>query len=234
MPHNLYDPVGAGEVCYATADELREVWFTAWRWHHYHTTGRRSNFGRSYIPRWDGGLDTAGRQYQPLWPRVAAFLAENGVTDIRTFVQAMFDDSRTPPPDPSVLLSASTLASYRKCPDPTRRVADALRVQKNEYGRALHQARLFYPDPSTARLAVLLDRSVSLSALFRFLAADYYQMTNVQAMWFEEALAQYVRNPDGYDRVYGERLDVLRSAFTTGPWGFSRRQPTRSGLVGGA
>jgi hypothetical protein len=40
------------------------------------TTGRDCDFGSRPIPRYDGGTDSDGRHYQPVWPRLTRFILE--------------------------------------------------------------------------------------------------------------------------------------------------------------
>lgn len=193
------------------SDQVREFWIAEHRAYVRRTKSVLSDFQSS--ARWDGGRTAGGVRCKPIWPKVAAVIANNGL-DPRMFVAAQFQYRTSgPPPTPNIMLSQSALERYNAyvAHQPDDLLTD-LKLQVEEFNRCCRRLSPLYGEGKSAITAILADRGLALSALFRYCIAFNEGLVNYAAIWQDPARTQYHRRRPQYDEVWGDCIpEHLRS-----------------------
>jgi hypothetical protein len=172
--------------------------------------GRDSRFGDGPIPCWDGGKDSHGTTHKAVWPQVAELLIANRCLAPEQFMQAQFVGRHLPKHT-----QIHSDAAWRRFMDHhnavRERLEQSLASDKRTFSTWVHDARAWYPDKSKEWYwrYVLDTPDADLSNLFRFTAAESEVLDDVMAVTHDAALAQYLRDPDGYDMYWKEWVSVL-------------------------
>jgi hypothetical protein len=173
---------------------------------------KRSGSASSYRsgPRWDGGVDAAGRKFKPIWPVLADRLEKAGIFEVEDYVRWVFDEAT----DPSRIYP-NGLACDRLVEEFLRVRGEDLHLGRGDLLRSSlrTQQHVFKSEVETLRRGtmaeglwtneqvvkhVLLDATVNLSALFRWLAARRGGYEDVAEVWREAARVQYEKDPEAY------------------------------------
>ena len=161
------------------ADKIREVYCEERnRWNHLN--GKSVTWGDRPIPRYDGGIDSMGRKYGNVWLEIAKFVTANK------------------PKARDLYLSVA----QRSSSDTTR----LFLLQKNVFSREtakmqFRKEKYHWTDAQIFR-AVLGNRLLSLSALFRYCLARSEGYSELAESFHQEAIEQYLDDPDAYDRIW--------------------------------
>lgn len=203
------------------AAQIRIAYILAYRAHFQARVGVPSNFGSKPMPRWDGGVASDGRTYKPIWYRIAREALVRQIAPDDLIRGAFRDWDRKEPPWPTNLLSEATLAWAQQNPGITiEDTQRALGVQKDIWDLQIFLYRDEYRcDFATAARAVLRNRRLELSSIFRYCMAVEGQ-DGVTAAEFEGgAVVQYIYNRRAYDQGWGElippRLRSIADRLTT-------------------
>ena len=187
------------------ADKIREVYCEERnRWNHLN--GKSVTWGDRPIPRYDGGIDSMGRKYGNVWLEIAKFVTANKM-NYAAFVRAQFSIARQRPIDPTQLNKPKARDLYlsvaqRSSSDTTR----LFLLQKNVFSREtakmqFRKEKYHWTDAQIFR-AVLGNRLLSLSALFRYCLARSEGYSELAESFHQEAIEQYLDDPDAYDRIW--------------------------------
>jgi hypothetical protein len=184
---------------------VRELYCIARR-RHEAKQGKVSEFGEDEIPRWDGGMDSNGREYQPVWPKVVAFCMKHGL-DPATLVKAIFDNNQSPhPPVPTSLYGTTALSLYS-----TQALSERLLI-KHELSTYTNQANKYFvsfsvrekAEPALAWRLVVEENPPLLSPLFRYCLAVKAGFDDLADKYRDAAMHEYFWAKDAYDEVWSE------------------------------
>jgi hypothetical protein len=206
------------------ADLIRVVWMKERRLHEEALTGKPHKYALSdSLPRYDGGEDLEGRRTDPWWPKVAQYVIANDLNPrhwvryvLKNFQPARGRDRRRFA-TPTSLTSEKIREKFMEYQvDLPRRLQVELDIQSRASALRFRELRRSKASPRTDAEALrfmLLDTSLSLSALFRYCAAVGGGLDDVAAEFFEPALWQYFFDRELYDSIWeGYIPDSLRQA----------------------
>lgn len=169
--------------------------------------------------RFDGGEDDDGKTFTAIWPKMAQFMVKNGL-DPATCMRKRFEKVRGhSPPWPTQIAVASYLDLYRGITEALSEdeVALCFRLDK-EYCRIAALDGRYNRSDKTQEWkwkAILLDFTLSITPLMRYCLAKDLKLEDVAARLEMRAIAQYVRAPKAYDKIWGKAIsDDLRLAST--------------------
>jgi len=201
----------SSEALYAAVDYVRSL-YCAERARYEARAGRKTNYGNEPIPKWDGGVDSNGRTYKSVWPKVLQFCIEHSL-DPAVLVRAVFAISTSAPPTPNMLYSQRAIAAYNKFPQHTERVViNALRFSSR-------QAEIYYnifkdwyqeDEETTWRLVIQLDPP-QLTTLYRYCLAAQCEFDDLIGKYQLPALHEYMWARKTYDEIWSDWIpDILR------------------------
>lgn len=206
------------------ANLIRVVWIKERRSHEQALTGKLSRYAQSdSLPRYDGGEDLEGRQTDPWWPKAAQYVIAHKLNPrhwvryvLKNF-QPMRGRDRRRFATPNALISDKIREKFMEYQvDLPRRLAVELDIQSQTSALRFRELRRSKASPRTddeALRFMLLDTSLSLSALFRYCAAIGGGLDDVAAEFFEPALWQYFFDRELYDSIWeGYIPNSLRQA----------------------
>jgi hypothetical protein len=169
--------------------------------------------------RFDGGEDSDGKTFSPVWPKIAQFMVRHGL-DPRTCIRKRFEKSMGyNPPWPNQIAVASYLDLYRGISEvlTEEEVALGFRLDKEYCRIAATDGRYDRKDKSSEWKwkAILLDFTLSISPLMRYCLAKELKLESVAAQLEMRAVSQYVKAPNAYNKVWGKAItDELRQYST--------------------
>jgi hypothetical protein len=174
-------------------------------------------YGDRELPQYDGGTTRAGRNYKPLWPKLAKLILDKQL-DVRDYVRATFRSwEGQKHPAPNYLLSAAAMERYEdyKSTHPLGRgteVARELKINADLATTRIEMVKVMQNvDEHQAQIKTILDPFTELSALFRLCMAVNGGHDNLVPELVNEALAQYISNRDAYDDTWESFIpDLLR------------------------
>lgn len=196
------------------AQDLRQIYIEERRDFHRKRGQHISASNYKPSPQWDGGKNSRGYKFKPIWPKIAAVVAENAL-DPRLFVRACFEAADKYAPEPNILLSKSALDNYQKHSaeggkyDLNTSLALAKEVFKSRLYYYVDQTDMEQADILTA---VLFDETLQMSPLFRYCMSIRFDLIPVRKEYFKAAVLEYVRDREEYDRCWS---DVLPESLRT-------------------
>jgi hypothetical protein len=170
--------------------------------------GNPTGWGRKHHARWDGGQGGDGTRYESIWLKIAQQVVRCRL-DATRFVRAQFQIRRADVPLPNALLGENALAIYyaqrqQGCSE----LVQLFAYQKDRYALAMYEAarseRIASLGQKHLLKVVLTNLMLECSALFRYCIAKREGLQEVVDMFRQEALEQYLGQPDDYDNVWGE------------------------------
>ncbi len=185
---------------------IRNAYCTARNRWHLEVENTESDWGRNPIPRYDGGMDSAGRRHRGVWEKIARFVIEKRISPNR-FIEAQFRGRSAAPPEPGTLCSEFALrvyAGYEAAEIPT--LQRLFRHQKEQlFLETIKFRPLHWPDAQMYS-AILQNTQVGMSALFRYCVAVQKGVNEVVDLFRTTASIQYLASPTAYDQVWGELI----------------------------
>lgn len=197
-------PVRSNPAVKLTADLIRSVYIQERRRREQSVTGLESRYNSHVM--WDGGTHR-GKEYQSVWEKAAKFVLANKYDPV-LLVEAQFRGSAKNCPEPSQICSPLAIDRMLVYSEAHRNeMPSYLAHQKNVCHTAL---RSFFgsTDLSQEKIvaAVLVDRTLDMSALFRYCFAVHANVPHIADRFRDQAVMQYVRYPDDYDAIWKEMI----------------------------
>lgn len=187
-------------------DKIRDIWIAEVRRHNQVNTGKPSNYLPG--PRLDGGVDSHGAKFKPLWPKVAAFVAKHSLDPIN-FIKAQFSKG-LPPTSPSMLLGDRAISRYKQFvgnKELDKDIKLAKEIQTRQIKDSLeYYLRLYSFDTKAAYKALLLDDRISIGPLMKYCLAKSIGEDDIATAYLEPAAWVYLEAPAVYDEVYKELI----------------------------
>lgn len=169
-------------------------------------TGTRSYYGAKHVVKWDGGSDKAGRNFKPIWPKIARAILSWGA-DPEKFIAAQFNNRGLQTmPYPNMLLSDMAKEAYDKyAKNLEHEIGLSLEIQHNQFLIELEKAQILRR-ASCAEAGRLILRSpmTSLSALYRYVIAVRVEDAELAAQFRDLAIDQYFYSAAAYDKTWGD------------------------------
>lgn len=183
---------------------------------HYVEThgGGPCNYGQHPMPRWDGGVDSAGRKYRPVWYGIVRYALENGVSPL-TLIRETFRSWRSAtPPYPNMFTNPAALSRARAATGAYQDVRDNLRLAHDIFRAAATTNHLVYGlDLERAARRALHDTYNDLTALYRYCMGVKGEAADVAERFHEAALTEYIIDRQAYDAAWGDLIpEPLRRA----------------------
>jgi hypothetical protein len=205
---NEIDPSVRADVTHTLAElgkTLRELWIEEKRKYAQSQGGNQTKYKPG--PRLDGGCDSVGRSFKPIWPRLAKFVLDYKLDPV-AFVRSQFESCKgRPPVSPQMLTSSMALQRYRHYTANNVNIVE-LQLARDIQIRSARDAielnkRLYGPTSLDVYRDVILDVNVAITALFRYMLAIECNIPELAQRWYEQALKQYMYEQDAYDLVWG-------------------------------
>jgi len=195
---------------------VRQTYVSERRKFELRLTGRPSSYGISPMPKWDGTDDVRpgstrrgvqdryGKNYKPIWPKIADFALKAGVDPIE-LIRTRFSTTRGPrPPEPTDCMSKSALDLCINDAVPV----DELNQQLYEYFKSLEieaENRSVYISrhgwtPEKVVISIVRDLTLPFSPLFRHHLAVVNGIDDMVQMTRSPALIEYLRQKKSYDK----------------------------------
>lgn len=189
------------------SDILRKTWIEEKRLSLTMSTGKPSFYRPG--PALDGGIDAAGKNHKPVWPKLATFVTKASVNPM-LFVRAQFYLNMRPPMSPNMIMNDVAISRYRDYLS-YEKDFQSLKVAKDCQIRAAHDAielnkKIYGPNSIDVYRDIILDPNISISALFRYMLALECGDQKLAKQWFDEAYKQYIYNKQGYDSVWNDLI----------------------------
>jgi hypothetical protein len=192
------------------ATEVRRVYFDNLRRFHLRVNGtdRYSGVNDNTIKGWDGGRDHRGVVHQSKWEAIVRFATKHRVDPV-SLVNAVFDCAiGRDPPKPNQIISAKALESLENAR--INMIAD-LKLRYAGYAEEAEQAFLFWRknrrvSEEQVWREVIASSELSLTPIFRFCLASSLKLDQAATFWRNEAIQEYVRAPDAYNKVLGNAV----------------------------
>lgn len=168
--------------------------------------GTPGMYGAKRMPRWDGGADSSGRKFKPVWPRIAQHL-QSIDGDPERYIAAQFMDlGLDTPPFPNMLASAAATKKYREFARTfEQRLKQELLAQHGYLLMEIERlTRIRGLSETDATLTALADPLVSLSGLYRYCIAERIGERTLAERFHDGALPQYFCVATTYDRAWGD------------------------------
>ena len=170
--------------------------------------------------KWDGGVDSRGKHYKPIWPRLAAFAEKNNIDPV-VWVQTLFSLAGTfdHVPWPQDLLLQKIIAKLHSSKED---ICEAMRAELISEILLLRREILFSQafsnlNKDTICRTVLADPSISVSPLTRYVTALSFGENDIAESFAESAAFQFSTYEDACKDVFNneilEKLKQLHSEF---------------------
>lgn len=196
------------------AQDLRHYYILQYRRYVEVNGGGRSNYGQNPMPRWDGGVDAAGKKHRPIWYGIVQFAMDNGISPY-TLVRETFRAWRsTTPPFPNMFTNPAALARARQAVGSYRTTRDDLRLAHLTFREATTTNHLVYGlDMERAAVRALHDPYNGLSALYRYCLGVKGEAADVADRFRDVAFREYILDKQAYDAAWGDLIPAeLRRA----------------------
>lgn len=193
----------------AVAGQLRRLFFQAYRTHHIRLKGTVTDFGSRHVAVWDGG-HAGERTYAPLWPKLALACIDHQL-DPATFIEAQFRGLDKLPNRSRFEGDAAVRRCLAAVPQLEHELAYAITASRQNLAvQAICRRDMRGLSDRDAVASVLLDPTLDLSGLFRYVIAAQYGYPDVAARFRQAALLQYVFHREAYDRIWRNIPEELR------------------------
>lgn len=189
----------------SAAEYVRAVYVAERRNYEQQRTTKESTYGRTRMPRWDGGRDRHGATHRMIWGRIFDFCVNNGYP-VYDYIKAQFDPASRVP-QPNQLQSRAAVARYKEYePRMLAQKRKQLQDHQTRFKVAVWSVSTsFGQDQSTAARNVLLT-DTSLTPLFRYTMAYLAGDTEVTDTLLTAALMQFISARDAYTTTWGSLI----------------------------
>ncbi len=198
------------------ADIVRAVYIRERRSRETVITGLVSNYNSH--KKWDGG-EHRGKRLPSTWVKIAEFALANDY-------------------DPAALVEAQFRGTGKHCPEPFQLCSPAAVDRYLRHNQSVvaempwdfqHQKLVCHAE-LTARFAgtnwtrseilanVLYDETLDMSALFRYCFAVQAKEPQIADTYKREAIIQYMRRPDEYDKVWAQLIPEGFHSYAEGQY----------------
>jgi hypothetical protein len=188
-------------------ESIRQAYVQERRMFEYRISGTVSTYGDKLIPKWDGtdsGVrDRYGRNYKPIWPRIAQFAFKAGVDPIE-LIRTRFRSARGPrPPEPTDCMSVAALELCRlddtSVDDVNKSLYQMLEVFQTEVeNRSVYIARYGWSAFQVIE-SVVKDLTLNFNPIYRFYLAKVNGLDHLASQHLNDAVVEYLRHSKAYD-----------------------------------
>ncbi len=205
------------EVLGAAADHIRWLYVCARRQFNK-AQGKPTSYGADVIPQWDGGQDSMGRTFKPIWPKIAKFFRAHDLDPAECVTAAFAAAKHGTPPNPTALCDTKLIGIKDAMYELLRERLYAQRVSCEQQLAVLvsrAKAYLHFDEPEAVK-HVLTAESSQFDALFRYCAGVRMGLQPTVERYHEAALARYFWVPRLFDEVWGDWIpESLRQEAQT-------------------
>lgn len=192
-------------------DQIRETYVRERRAFESRVSGVKSSYGLKPIPKWDGTEDSSGRairsdkygrNYKPIWPKIAAFAVKNGV-DPLTLIKNRFLNTRGPTaPEPTDCMSQTALELCKhdqvSVDDLNKRLYQFQDIFQNEAEGRAHYIDKYGWTPEKVIDSVARDLTLPFNDLYRYYLASVNGIVDLAEKHRPNAVLEYARFIRGY------------------------------------
>jgi hypothetical protein len=165
-------------------------------------------YGCQPLPKWDGGIEAAGRVYQrPIWFDIVKYALTNAVSPI-LLVRGTFRAWSSPqPPYPNQFANPLGLRRARLITDPPTVLSENLYMEDHQFKAAVtvHQV-CDHMDVEAAARRAFHDPTNELSPLYRYCVGKLGGADDVVERFEREAFQMYVFDHKLYDAAWIDRI----------------------------
>jgi hypothetical protein len=174
--------------------------------------GGPCNYGHRPMPRWDGGVDAAGRRYKPVWYGIVRYALDNGVSPLALIRETFRSWRSNTPPWPNMFINQAALSRARQAIGAYQDVRDNLRLSHDIFRAAATTNHLVYKlDLERAAERALHDTYNDLTALYRYCMGVRGEAADVVARFHDAALTEYILDKHAFDAAWGDMIpEALR------------------------
>jgi hypothetical protein len=191
----------------ALHERIREAYVQERRIFEYRVSGAISTYGNKHIPKWDGTdhavRDRYGRNYKPVWPKIAQFAFKAGVDPIE-LIKSRFRETRGPrPPEPTDCMCKAALElcllSDISVDETNRNLYQMIEVFQTEVeNRSVYIERYGWSAFQVVE-SVVKDLTLNLNPLYRYYLARVNGLDLLADQHRDAAIVEYMRHPKAYD-----------------------------------
>jgi hypothetical protein len=201
---------------YQMANAVRTYYILEHRLHvDSRTGGPPCTYGCQPLPRWDGGVDAAGRIYdRPVWFDIVRYALAHNVSPILLVRGTFRAWNSAKPPYPNQFTNPLALERARAMTGSSDIFAENLQMENHRFKAAvtLH-TRYDNMDVEAASRRVLHDPYVGVSPLYRYCVGMLGGALDVVERFRDEAFQMYVFDKETYDAAWGDLIpQELRAA----------------------
>jgi len=188
--------------------QIRHTYVTSRRFFEARVSGVPSNYGHKHLPKWDGTEDASakrdryGRNYSPVWPKLAVFAAKHNV-DPMALIKNRFRHTRGPrPPEPPDCMCEDALSLCKDDIVSSDELNDSLTYFQDIFKKEVDE-RVRYIDkygwtPEKVISSIIEDLTLQFSDLYRFYLASVNGFADVASKYRSNAVLEYARFSHGY------------------------------------
>lgn len=201
------------------AAAVRETYIQERRKFESRLTGVESEYGKGHIQKWDGTAskgfygkikpDKYGREFKPVWPKIAEFAFKNKV-DPLFLIRSVFSNTRgVRPPEPGDMISRAALKLCQ---------SDVSAEFLNQYLAKLED--VFINEVNTRNFfvvkkgwtgerllrSILSDMTLPMTPLYRHCLASRLGFSDIKDHFLKDACLQYIRNREAYDGSFWKNI----------------------------
>jgi len=183
----------AGSAC----EVFREVYFRLYN------EQNNTRYGKTRMPRYDGGTAVDGRKYKPVWPSVAQKLLDHGL-DVESYLQDTL--SRYTIRSPQEAVKSEYIERYKRELQNDASVKDAWDAEEKTLLSEVEIRRHLGEDPVMSLVNAVCDPGISVSPLVRYCFAALNGKAHFVKDLRQDAYEQYCQKRHAYDRFCGGRI----------------------------
>ncbi len=200
------------------AERIRALWCEEVRLYELRTKGASTNWGSTYLTKWDGGRTANGTRCEPVWPKIAMHCINHNL-DPDKLVRAMFHGAINYTPYPNMAHGADALAKYALYTSPktelelTNKLTYEFEAQKSRAISTVMSMKTYQAmDEQTAWKCTLASKDEPLSYLFRYCVAKNQGWHDIAQLYEVQARKQYERHKGLYDKIWSDWIPTELSA----------------------
>lgn len=191
---------------------VRDTYFVEarchWDKHHTQNDGTQPISPNGKYVQLDGGRDPRGAVHQPVWPKIVKFAWQHGV-DPTFLIRSVFanrNDRQLPPANMFI-----SRAALEACQRYQGEHAVDVEYEFKTFRRAAGQRQweleqTIVAPPNVIWRLVIVDPMLGYGPLYRYCLALEFQELDLVNGYRHNALLEYVKSPDEFDKVMGQFL----------------------------